>query len=153
MENTEKNDKQIDNIIFRKLVPKDYSQYIGILKSMGKKYQYTLEKFERQLLILKLTQKIIVGEIDGEIVCTGRYIREDDFGEDIGRIDSIFVKKEIKDIPKIKTQLLSGMLNLLKYEDITRMIISCRKDEYSFYKDLGFEKADTEIFELSRCQY
>ena len=116
-------------------------------------------EIEKRKNNLKEGVKIIVAELEGEVVgyCIYRdFINEpENYPNEDCELSALYVKSMLKG-KEIGTKLMKYVIQELKKQGKTKMILGCLKENYpsrGFYEKMGGNYLKTEIFKIGNAEY
>jgi len=135
------------NCIVRELKVTDFFKYLNLLKQLNNyntEYIYTYEKFCDKFNTIKRKGGIIlVKELDGEIIATGKILIEDKFFDNIAHIEDIVVDINHRHCGFGK-EIVDKLVQLVDPSDCYKIILNAKDDISDFYSKTGFKKVGNE---------
>ena len=128
----------------------DYEKgFFNVLSQLTSVAGTTKEKFIQRFNKVKSNEnvKILVGEKDGKIICTGTLLIEEKFihgCSNYGHIEDIAVDKSMRRTG-IGKQVIHTLLDEAKKAGCFRVVLDCRDHNVPFYESCGLERVGNEM--------
>jgi dTDP-4-amino-4,6-dideoxygalactose transaminase len=114
-------------------------EFVSLMKQLNG-FNYSLDEDEFKLKfndIIRSFSTIIVGRMDGKMVCTGRLIVEPKFGDPLGHIEDIIVDENFRGLG-IATRLVKYLVTLGKNEKCYKIVLGAKYVLTRLYERCGF---------------
>ena len=135
-----------EKLYIRKIEMNDYDQYIPLLQELSNipyisfdEYKCKLKNIENQgtsIFIIENTNKILLA--------TGSLLVEQRFGDPLGHIENVVVKKEFRK-QGLGKMIVQHIIDEAKKEKCYRITLSCNDNNTRFYENIGMIQSGNEM--------
>jgi glucosamine-phosphate N-acetyltransferase len=139
----------MSEISFRLVEPEDFSRgLLGVLNQLAPVNDISVEnaaKFYEEMIAQH--KHVYVGEINGQIICTGTLLLERKFffgGTYFGHVEDIVVDEAFRG-RGYGLKLMQHLIADARANDCARMVLDCIDDKVEFYKKCGFYRKGNQM--------